>query len=291
LPTNIEDHGGDRQGRTRRSSHQRRAVVVVHSATPAPRVAQQVGDQVDRAGGEHDAVLARELARARERGVRVGSPTSPAPPIWPASEASVAAGSARGLVQAVQTTRVAVCEQPREHPAASLSSRIETTATRRRPPRTPAATAPAPRSRRRCARRRSSVTAGRRPAPRSVPAPRAPPTSATRSRSSSRPRNARAAVQRGGEVAPLVAAARAKLDRPASSAARTAWPRARAAVSQASSSASGSSPAPTTSVAPGARRRASRARCRRPSGRGSACARARRWSAPRRANRPTLVAS
>ena len=70
-------------------------------ALRAPGAAQQVGDEVDRAGGDDGAVRPGELARARQR-ARAGRGTISAcgPPSCAASEASVAGGSARGLGEA-----------------------------------------------------------------------------------------------------------------------------------------------------------------------------------------------
>ena len=105
-PEEHEDHDGD--------DHARRAPIIgrkrgcssslVHSIEHprgCPGRAQQVGDQVDRAGREHDAAGAGELARARQR-ARAGRATiSPAARRAGApATASVGGGSARGFVAA-----------------------------------------------------------------------------------------------------------------------------------------------------------------------------------------------
>ena len=77
------------------------------------------------------------MARARSTAAR-GSRTISAspPPSCSHSDASVAGGSARGLREAVKTTRAAAGSSARSIPAASLSSSTDTTATSRRSPAT-----------------------------------------------------------------------------------------------------------------------------------------------------------
>ena len=107
-----------RRRRRAPSSRARSGRVVVHSADALrrPRLADEVGHEVDRARREHGAVRAR---RARGRGATAacGSRTTSVggPPSCSASEASVAGGSARGLREAVKTTARTLPEQRAEH--------------------------------------------------------------------------------------------------------------------------------------------------------------------------------
>ena len=128
-------------------------------APSVPRSAEQVGHEVDRAGRQHGAVGARQRAGARDRAPRIGRLDRPAgtPPSCPASEASVAGGSARGFARAREHRAARACgSSARSIAAASLSSRTETTATGRRRRARRAARRPAPPPRSGCARRRGS---------------------------------------------------------------------------------------------------------------------------------------
>ena len=268
------------------------AAVVVHSVAPpgAPAGAQQ---------GRRSGRSSRWRARApsapchRARGARPARARVALGSRRLRSNAELArqrlrasrGGSARGLALRVNTT----CRRKREQrgaasSAASLSSSTTTTATSARPVQrhsgsdsasasTPAGVVRAVEERLPAAR----STTSKRPGTSVDAARRAHGLVVERARA-----NASRGRARQREVAPLEGAAREQPRRRLGPAgATTSARRALGAVSRASASASGCRSAPTTSVAPGAHDGQLLApRCRRSSGPASACARARRSSAP-----------
>ena len=141
-----------------------RSVLAVHQHRGAAlrRRAQQVGDEVDRAGREHDAAGAGQLAGARERAARVAPPartSARAAELRRHSDASVAGDSARGFgvareddaVDSAAAARAASprrpCRRGSRRPRRAAGRRVSSAATRR-----------ARRCRRRCGRRRAIVS-------------------------------------------------------------------------------------------------------------------------------------
>ena len=147
-----EDHERDDDRHQRRSSRAPRGRRRSQHRPPARRASgpQQVGDQVDRAGGEHDAVGARRArARPPARGAGRRTVRAGGPPSWPderlrASRRQRARVRARGEDDLRRTAAAARAASP----AASLSSSTETTATSRPPaertPRSDSASAAMP---------------------------------------------------------------------------------------------------------------------------------------------------
>ncbi len=246
----------------------------------------QIGDEVDRAGGQHDAggpasSRARASARRGSSSMRATRSRARRPPARPGPGAI-----ARGFSLAVKTT-------PSQSPSrrSNIARRPCPRVPRRPPPAgvrrgTPAATRRAPPPPPRCGRRRARARRRRRRAPRSA-----------RARGRRGGRAHRRRLQRAGrpapprrrrEVAPLKGAARRELegaDDRIGGAGRARPPRPALGGDADSAPASGCRSGPSTSVAPGVRRRASRARSRRSSSPASACARGRCSSARRPARR------
>ena len=272
-----------------------RRAVVVHSVDPpvGARGPQQIGDQVDRAGGQRDAVgpggarAARRARGAGSRTVRAGGP-----PSWPHSDCSVAGGSARGLALRGADDLVAQRQQLAQHRRrrpCRRGSRCRPPAAGRRGSR--AAPRPARPCRPGCARRRgrvsgSSSTTSKRPGTSVEAAAAATAPLVQRARGRPRPRRARARSCAAGSARGRSSST------PGSAGAATSARAALGARARASASASGCRSAPTTSVP---RRPHDVELLARDVGhrraRASACAPGRRWSAPARASGMTLVAS
>ena len=227
------------------------------------------------------AARASSSAWRGSRTVRAGGP-----PSWPHSDCSVPGGSARGLALAVQMTSSHSGSSSRSMPAASLSSRIEMQATRRRPsrkPRSASASAAMPARvvgavedgvRLRCRRPRSGPGRASRP-PRRPRRPR-PARRGRPRRRRARPRSC--AAGRGRGPAPRGWAGSS----PSSATTRRA-PRSAHVRSRQRQRVGVQVVAHHQDRRPAARRRASRARCRPRWAPASACAPGRRWSAPARA--------
>ena len=127
-----EDQDHERHDERDERDHREDAGAALRSQRARPPragCAEQVGDEVDRAGREHGAARAAS-SRARSTARRgSGSISERTPPTLLAREASVAGGSARGFGRAVKTAADSRGSSARSIPAASLSSRIDSTAT------------------------------------------------------------------------------------------------------------------------------------------------------------------
>ena len=248
---------------------------------------QQVGDEVDRAGRQHDAVR-RRPARARASSARRGSASTRArrrPAELAHSDAASPAAARAGWRSR--------CRRPASHERQQLAQhrrrrpcRRGSRCTRRGAARrgSRAATRPARPCRRGCGRRRGRVSGSLARRPRSGPGPSVDAAAARTAPSSSAPRYASAAARASAKLRRWKAP-RASTSRPAGSAGRHDQPRAALGARRC-----GHAPARRDAgrrPPPASRRRDDVELLARdvgaPSARASACAPGRRWSAPARA--------
>ena len=127
-----EDKDDERHDERDKRDHRDDAGAALRSQrarSPLAWCAEQFGDQVDRSCREHGPFLLQADVRARRRGADRARSRWDTPPTLLARSASVAGGSARGFGAQVKTAADRRGRSARSMPAASLSSRIDSTAT------------------------------------------------------------------------------------------------------------------------------------------------------------------